>query len=452
MDLEKDACENEGDLAKGITWTTERRKLRDLQPWPRNPRQIKTDQAKRLVQSFAEFGQVETIAIGPNNEVYNGHQRVNVLMDKHGPEYEVEVRVSSRALTEKEREKLTVYLHKGAAGDWDWDALSEWDAPDLLDWGFDANELEVHGFEFEEENPKEDPGPQVDRAEELQEKWQVSAGDVWRLGKHFLTCGDSTNREDVSRVMQGVTARLVPTSPPYADQRDYEIGDFDWQGLMCGVFGTIVEFCSNPSDILVNLGLIHKDGRVNPYWNDWLEFCASVGWPLYGWYVWDKGSGFPGEWNGRLAPAHEFVFHFSKGHVSANKWIETSGESAKRGASGKRFRQKDGSMKEVYSKDKIGQPYKIPDSVIRVTREMARGIHTQVHPAVFSVEFAEFLIRTWSNPGDVVLEPFSGSGTTIIACENTDRNCRAIELEPKYVAVALQRWADLTGQTPERVE
>lgn len=126
-----------------IIWTNARRKLKDLVPWERNPRQIKTDQAKRLAQSFEEFGQVETIAIGPNNEVYNGHQRVNVLMDKHGPEYEVEVRVSSRALTEKEREKLTVYLHKGAAGEWDWDALSEWDTPDLLEWGFSETELGI---------------------------------------------------------------------------------------------------------------------------------------------------------------------------------------------------------------------------------------------------------------------------------------------------------------------
>lgn len=78
-----------------IIWTNARRKLKDLVPWERNPRQIKTDQAKRLVQSFEEFGQVETIAIGPNNEIYNGHQRLKVLMDKHGPEYEVEVRVSS---------------------------------------------------------------------------------------------------------------------------------------------------------------------------------------------------------------------------------------------------------------------------------------------------------------------------------------------------------------------
>ena len=130
-------------MSEKITWANERRRLGDLLPWPRNPRQIKRDQAKRLAESFDEFGQVETIAIGPGNEVYNGHQRLAVLMERHGADYEIEVRVASRPLTEKEREKLTVYLHKGAAGSFDFDVLSEWDVPDLLAWGFSEEELQI---------------------------------------------------------------------------------------------------------------------------------------------------------------------------------------------------------------------------------------------------------------------------------------------------------------------
>ena len=124
-----------------ITWKNETRKLSELKPWERNPRQINKDQAKRLAESFETFGQVETIAVGPDNQVYNGHQRLSVLMDKYGASYEVEVRVSSRELIEKEREKLTVFLHKGAAGEWDFDTLSEWDTDDLLLWGFGPFEL-----------------------------------------------------------------------------------------------------------------------------------------------------------------------------------------------------------------------------------------------------------------------------------------------------------------------
>jgi len=125
-----------------LSWTNERRQLSQLKPWPRNPRQIKADQAKRLRESFDEFDQVETLAIGPDGDIYNGHQRLNVLMQEYGGDYAVDVRVASRPLTEKEREKLTVYLHKGAAGEWDFDVLAnEFELNELVEWGFKPYEL-----------------------------------------------------------------------------------------------------------------------------------------------------------------------------------------------------------------------------------------------------------------------------------------------------------------------
>ena len=126
----------------GLSWANEKRKLSDLVPWPRNPRQIDQEDAGRLSESLDEFGQVEVIAIGPGNEVYNGHQRLSVWAEEHGPDLQVDVRVSSRPLTEKEREKLTIFLHQGAVGEWDFDTLmSEFELPDLLNWGFDESDL-----------------------------------------------------------------------------------------------------------------------------------------------------------------------------------------------------------------------------------------------------------------------------------------------------------------------
>lgn len=125
-----------------MQWKNEKRRLADLQPWARNPRQITHGQAERLVDSFGEFGQIEPLAIGPDNEVYNGHQRLAVLLQEHGPDYEIEVRVATEALTESQREKLTIYLHKGAAGDWNFDTLAnEFELEDLLEWGFEEWEL-----------------------------------------------------------------------------------------------------------------------------------------------------------------------------------------------------------------------------------------------------------------------------------------------------------------------
>ena len=128
-------------MSDRITWTNDKRKLSDLIPWPRNPRQVKVEQVKRLQESLDEFGQPETIAIGPENELYNGHQRLKSWADKFG-DIDVDVRVSNRSLTEKEREKLTVFLHKGAAGEWDFDILAnEFELDDLLDWGFKEYEI-----------------------------------------------------------------------------------------------------------------------------------------------------------------------------------------------------------------------------------------------------------------------------------------------------------------------
>jgi hypothetical protein len=126
----------------GIVWTNEKRRLGDLIPWPRNPRQIKKAEAARLAESLDDFGQVDVFALGPDNQLYNGHQRLAVWSLEHGPDYEVDVRVSSRPLSEKERERLTVLLHRGAVGSWDFDLLAnEFDADELIAWGFEAGEL-----------------------------------------------------------------------------------------------------------------------------------------------------------------------------------------------------------------------------------------------------------------------------------------------------------------------
>jgi hypothetical protein len=105
-----------------------------------------------LQESLDEFGQPETIAIGPGNEIYNGHQRLKSWADKFG-DIDVDVRVANRALTEKEREKLTVFLHKGAAGEWNFDVLAnEFEVDDLLDWGFEKAELDIDLWSIDDDD------------------------------------------------------------------------------------------------------------------------------------------------------------------------------------------------------------------------------------------------------------------------------------------------------------
>jgi DNA modification methylase len=193
--------------------------------------------------------------------------------------------------------------------------------------------------------------------------------------------------------------------------------------------------------VLVNFGLIHRDNEWQPYWRDWLDWMRRQGWRRFGLYVWDQGPGLPGDWNGRLAPAFEFVFHFNRKVRKPNKIVPCKWAGHINDAHGG-IRNKDGHVGEWTHAGQGVQETRIPDNVIRVTRHKARGIETE-HPAVFPVALPEFVMRAYTDEGDLVYEPFAGSGTTVIAGERVGRRVRAIELAPEYVDVALLRWRKL---------
>ena len=177
------------------------------------------------------------------------------------------------------------------------------------------------------------------------------------------------------------------------------------------------------------------------------------GWRRFGWYVWDQGPGLPGDWNGRLAPSFEFVWHFNKESKRPAKWIATKAESQKSGLAKKKkcraggvskgMRGKDGVVRNLSSPEKVGQSHKIPDNVLRIQRECGNS----PHPAVFPIALPTFIIKSW--PG-LILDPFLGSGTTLIAAEQLGRTCCGLELEPTYIDVILTRYANLTGDDPVR--
>lgn len=122
------------DKLDSITWENSTRKLSELIPWEKNPRKISGEEIRALQESFEEFGQPDVIAIGPENELYNGHQRLKAWMKRFG-DITIAVRVSSRALTEKERGKLTGRLHL-ATGEWDKSKLAKFPDDELKEWGF----------------------------------------------------------------------------------------------------------------------------------------------------------------------------------------------------------------------------------------------------------------------------------------------------------------------------
>jgi len=495
-------------------WTNEKRKLSDLKPWERNPRQIKDKQAKLLAESFSDFGQVETIAISANGDIYNGHQRLSVLAGKYGMDYEVDVRVSSRDLTEKERERLTVYLHRGATGEWSWDELANWDMSDLLTWGFEESD-----FPFDvapATNEGADAEPQIDKAEELRQKWDVQSGQMWQLGEHRIICGDCTDRAVVERVMQGEKAILCHADPPYGMGKEKDgVANDNLYNLKLDEFQMDWWEAVRPS--IVDNASVYIWGTAEDLWRLWYRHLQiSERLTFRNEIVWDKGSaqgilsdahrmyptgserciffmlgeqGFGNNadnyWDGwepirvylkeqrdLIGWDNKIVANFFGFHPRmASHWFDKSQWSfiqevqylkLQSAANGRAFQRDYDELKRDY--DELKRDYDELKRDFYATRAYFDNTHDSMtdvwsfpralgddrheHATPKPVSMMERAIKSSSPDAAIVYEPFSGSGTTLIACENLSRKCRAIEISPAYVAVAIQRWVDVTGKEP----
>ncbi len=418
----------------------EQLKTADLVPYARNARTHSEEQVAQIAGSIREFGFTNPVLIDGERGIIAGHGRV-LAAQSLGIESVPCIRLGH--LTESQRRAYVLADNRLAlnAG-WDAEMLAV-ELDELKDAGVDLASLGFDKDELNELIGTPNTGPLPDPPiPPVPVTPKTVLGDVWLLGDHRLMCGDSTSAENVASLMGGGRVALCFTSPPYGQQRDYTTGGIgDWDILMRGVFANLP--LSDDGQCLVNLGLIHRDGEVVSYWDGWIEFMKSIGMRRFGWYVWDQGSGLPGDWNGRLAPSHEFVFHFNRDGIRPEKFVEKKAENVGATGHGTGLRGKDGKTRGMSSPELCKQPNKIPDSVIRITRHMANDIARLNHPAVFPVDLPAFFMKCW--PGDCY-EPFSGSGTSIIAAENTGNRCFAMELAPQYVDVSIIRWQNHTGK------
>ena len=408
---------------------------------PANVRKHGDRNLATIKASLLRFGQQKPIVVDANGVVRAGNGTLAAAKALGWKE----IAVVRSALAGSEATAYAIADNRTAElAEWDEDALAETlsalqcEDEALLDAaGFDSAELSRMIDGMADVTEDEVPEPPADPI--------TKPGDLWILGEHRLLCGDSTKAEDVARLMDGAKADLCFTSPPYGQQRDYtEEGKAkvaDWDGLMRGVFGNLP--MTDSGQVLVNLGLIHREGEWIPYWDGWIAWMREQGWRRFGWYVWDKLAGMPGDWNGRLAPAHEFIWHFNRNAVYPAKFLECAfaGRVVKASTVGK-----DGALR-VHTATKNGdavQSHKIADSVFRFGSAKGHGLD---HPAVFPPSLPIHAMQSWD--GDIY-EPFCGSGTTLIAAEQLGRKCYGMEISPAYCDVIVKRWETLTGRKATR--
>lgn len=422
----------------------ERRSVDSLLPYAKNSRTHDDAQIAAIAASIKEWGWTVPVLVDTSGTLIAGHGRI-LAARKLGIK-EVPTMVAD-GWTDAQRRAYVIADNKlTLRGGWDTDLLAL-ELGDLKDdgfnidlIGFDESELDALFKEPETEtegntDPDEVPEPEPDPI--------TVSGDIWVLGRHRIMCGDSTNPEHISRLMQDKQADLCFTSPPYAQQRDYKSGGIsDWDALMQGVFSILpVKY---EAQVLVNLGMVHRDGEWMPYWDAWVEWMRNAGWRRFGWYVWDQGPGLPGDWNGRLAPSHEFIFHFNRVAEKARK--TKASKMAGKPVGGQGLRGKDGTVTRKTNEGEVYQSTKIPDSVVRIMRHKGGLGDAGSHPAPFPVDLVSEMLTAFSDPDDLVFEPFIGSGTQLISAQKNGRSCYGMELAPVYTDVAVRRWQNFSGQ------
>jgi len=372
---------------------------------PRNWRVHPLNQQNALKGVLEEVGWVQEVIINQRTgHLVDGHLRCQLAAREGAktiPVKYVDLSEDEEALVLSTLDPIAAMAVTDKAKLDDLFASIETENADVLKMLDDIAEKER--LEYAKRDPV-DAEPQIDRAAELNEKWQVVTGDLWQIGEHKLLCGDSTKREDVERVMAGEKADMVFTDPPYnvaSESRNYaadkskamkDLSQSEWDKNfdITAVFPMLDEILAQDCAVYV----CTSQWLVQTIWEwmwKWSDFCSYC--------VWCKPNPMPSLSKRHWTWATELIPYAVRGKHISN--FPSDGHALNWWA---------------IPKDKDTE-----------------------HPTEKVLEVPTRAIQFSSNKGAIIFDGFCGSGTTMVACQNLNRKCRAIEISPNYCAVILER-------------
>jgi len=408
-------------------------KLRDLKPYPKNAKKHPQEQIKNVAESIKEFGWQQPIVVDDNNVIIIGHCRYEAAKLLELETVPVHV---AEGLDENQANKLRLLDNKTNESEWDLDLLLE-QIPTLefdnyeIDWGIQEEENEVEEDDFD-----------VDSAFDEIDEPISKPGDVYQLGDHRLMCGDSTNKDDVEKLMDGNTADLLETDPPY--NVDYEgaagkikndnMGDYEFTDFLIQAFSCANEVMKAGAPFYI----WHADKKAHLFFNAFKE----INWQVRQCLIWVKNSFVFGRqdyqqkhepclYGWKDGAAHYFVDDHTQATVVEDKPDINKMTKAE--------------LKETL-KEMLDA--KVPTTVMHADKP----IKNTDHPTMKPLKLLGKQIANSSKKDELVLDLFGGSGSTMIASEQLGRKCYMMEYDPKYVDVIIKRWETFTGRKAEKIQ
>lgn len=418
----------------GSTLTVVYKPTDSLTPNKKNARTHSKSQIRKIKASIAEFGFVNPILIDKSGTVVAGHGRLQAAKLLNLPE------LPTICLEDLSPDQIRAYMlaDNRLALDAGWDRdllnievlhLSSLEDLDISVTGFEVPELDLI---IKSEAGNEDP---ADRVPLRGDRAISKLGDLWLLGDHRLYCGDARQHSAYAALTNGRKATMVFTDPPYnvainghvsgngsTHHREFE--------MACGEM-TVEEFTAFLTSCLGNLGRCSVDGAIHfvamdfRHMSELLHAGERVYSALMNLCVWCKDKGGMGSF---YRSQHELIFVFKVGKGSHRNNIQLG-----------RFGR--------YRTNVWNYP-----SASTLSRRGDDGNLLAIHPTVKPVALVADAILDCTARGDIILDAFLGSGSTLLAAERTRRTCYGMEIDPLYVDLAIRRWQDLTGESARHAE